>query len=482
MYSELQGAFGRQAYYRPKRFRPRDLLSPMARPALRVKGRDYQVLDFSSNGFALLLPMEESWVLGEHVEAQFVVRGREGQRLNARIARLEQGPRGVRVALGLTKGWFDLNAARELDAETYLEQALEAGPFAHNPSIPAGFRDAVAEAVHMVQFYRRALTPLEAAARAKGEAAVVELAARAYDSLAPRYQEVRERATLAAAPCMHDPRAIAAAKTYTETVLTPLLLDSPMISRAYHKPMGYPGDYQVMQYYYANAFEGSTAFAKVFHKLFVQHPLSAGVCTRKDFVVEQIDRALSLVDALAPQQDFAIMSLGCGPAQEVAGLAERRPAWNGTLHWRLIDQEFETLQVAYEGAQRALANITTRGSVECLNLSFGQLLKTPQLLERTGKQHFIYSTGLFDYLPNNTAQQLITALYACLASGGQMMIGNACGPNQYFFCPEFVLDWSLIYRTQEEMRLMAATLPQEAQVSVEREPSGAYWFLTVRKP
>jgi hypothetical protein len=454
----------------------------MARPALRVHGKDYPVFDFSSNGFSLLLPLDETWGVGEHLEAQFIVRGREGQRFFARIARIERGSRGVRVGLALSKGWFDLSAARELDAETYLQQALEAGPFAHNPSIPADFRDAVGEAVHLVQFYRRALAPLEAAARARGEEAVVELAARAYDSLEPRYREIRERATLAAASWMDDPHAVAAAKTYTETVLTPLLLESPMIARSYHKPVGYPGDYQVMLYYYANAFEGTTAFAKAFHKLFVQHPLSAGVCTRKDFVVEHIDRALAALDTQTADQDFAIMSLGCGPAQEVAALAARRPTWHGTLHWRLIDQEVETLQVAYEGAQRALANITTRGSVECLNLSFGQLLKTPQLLERTGKQQFIYSTGLFDYLATNTAQQLIAALYACLTAGGQMMIGNAYGPNRYFFCPEFVLDWSLIYRTRDDMLLMAATLPSDAEVSVELEPSGAYWFLKVRKP
>jgi extracellular factor (EF) 3-hydroxypalmitic acid methyl ester biosynthesis protein len=294
------------------------------------------------------------------------------------------------------------------------------------------------------------------------------------------YAQLRERASRAAEPCMHDPHALAAAKRYTETVLTPLLLSAPMIARAYQKPLGYPGDYQVMLYYYADAFEGDTAFAKLFHKLFVQHPLSAGVCTRKDYVIECMKGELARHTA-ASRGTFAVTSLGCGPAKDVSGFIDAQQSWEPQIHFRLIDQETETLQVAFEGAQRALAHSGSRGVVECLNLSFGQLLKSPKLLERGGPQHFIYSTGLFDYLNTPTAQQLIATLYDCLTPGGQMLIANAKGPNHYFFCPEFVLDWSLIYRTREEMEELARVLPSDAAVDIELESGGAYWFLKVRR-
>ena len=146
-----------------------------------------------------------------------------------------------------------------------------------------------------------------------------------------------------------------------------------------------------------------------------------------------------------------------------------------------VHRLLRTLQVAYEGAQRSLSRCDSNGLLECLNLSFGQLLKNPALLERGGPQHFIYSTGLFDYLPVRTAQQVIEALYACLAPGGRMLIGNAKGPNDYFFCPEFVLDWSLLYRTRDEMMELTRGLPTDARVEVELEPGGAYWFLEIQK-
>src|SRR5207249_6394679 len=83
-----------------------------------------------------------------------------------------------------------------------------------------------------------------------------------------------------------DAEALRAAKTCTETVLTPLLLNAPVIRRAYTKPLGYPGAYEVMHHYYANRPEGPSVFSQVMHKLVVEHPLSNGVRARKDFVLE----------------------------------------------------------------------------------------------------------------------------------------------------------------------------------------------------
>jgi len=479
MYADLFGAFGREAVYRPKRYRPRELLSTLARPQLRVDDRDYAVIDISSNGASLLFPHDQSVTLGAELNVSLIVHGRETQQLAARVVRSEQEARGVRVGLAVVRGFLDLAAAKSLDETMRLERALHEGPAHHN--VPTAFREVVGEAVHLVQFYRAHLEPHEAAARASGEEAVCKLAARAYEGLLPLYGELRERASRAATAFGNDPRAWQAAKSYTTTVLTPLLLDAPMISRSYHKPLGYPGDYQVMLYYYADAFEGQTAFAKVFHRLFVQHPLSAGVCTRKDYVVDCMDGALARHEAGPVTSPFMVTSLGCGPAMEVSSFVERRRTWRGQVHWRLIDQEPRTLEVAHEGAMRALAGTEGRGSVECLNLAFGQLLKTPQLLTRGGPQHFIYSTGLFDYLPVPTGQRLLGALYECLAPGGEMLIGNAKGPNDYFFCPEFVLDWSLIYRSREQMIELASALPGGAIIDVELEPGGAYWFLRIRK-
>jgi SAM-dependent methyltransferase len=460
----------------------RDLLSPLADPRLRIDGVDHVVLDISSNGASVHGGNTDIWQVGQEHDTSLLLHGEYVQRARMRVVRREQTPRGTRVGLALIGGFFDLDAARRADGLALLDYQLSASPGAGKTVIPAEFRAAVADAVHVVQYYKRCLAPHEGPARTRGDNAVRELAEKTYCGLRPAYAEIRERASAAAVACMSDEGILRASKVYAETVLTPLLLSAPMIHRSYTKPLGYPGDYQVMLYYYENAFEGDTAFAKAFHKLFVEHPLSAGVCTRRDYVVAAIVRELDGVIAGDRAPTFSVTSLGCGPGKEVPGLVEAKREWPGSLKFRLIDQEERTLQVAFDAGQRALAASSSHGTIECLNLSFGQLLKNPSLLSAGGLQDFIYSTGLFDYLSVHVARQLIQALYDCLKPGGTLLIGNARGPNRYFFCPEFVLDWSLIYRTREEMLELARTLPGEAKVDIELERSEAYWFMVIKKP
>jgi extracellular factor (EF) 3-hydroxypalmitic acid methyl ester biosynthesis protein len=268
-------------------------------------------------------------------------------------------------------------------------------------------------------------------------------------------------------------------------MLTPLLLDSPMVRRSYTKPLGYPGDYQVMLYYYENAFEGPSVFAKVFHKFFIEHPLSHGVRTRKDMVVDLMHSELERQQGLGlPEPTLRVASLGCGPAREVADFVSKRRRWPGEIRWTLIDQEDETLSVAYHTGHRELmaTNGNARGALHCLNLSFAQLLQEPALMRSIEPQDFIYSTGLFDYLRESRAQALIAGLYERLAPGGLLAIGNAVGPNQWFWSPECILDWTLLYRTEAEMRRLAAQLPAGVEVEVVKEPGEAYYFLLARKP
>ncbi len=98
--------------------------------------------------------------------------------------------------------------------------------------------------------------------------------------------------------------------------------------------MGYPGDYQVMLYYYNKSFEGDSVFAKVFHRIGIEHPMAHGVCTRKDFIVELMEQEHDRV--LAERGDgceFRVASLGCGPAREVSDYVSKttKLAGNGDL-------------------------------------------------------------------------------------------------------------------------------------------------------
>jgi extracellular factor (EF) 3-hydroxypalmitic acid methyl ester biosynthesis protein len=483
-YEELVGALGRGVFFRPERKRVRDLLSRDAEPRLVVGGEAYKLFDVSMNGLSFECPAGQGqWEAGCEVELSLQLYGDSAYRGRARVVRVKAQHASARVAVMLTSGFLDLPDMIRRDEEGRLMRELHGGADQVHRSVPEPYRQIVARAVHFVQFYRRALARHEARLKAdpgSAEERSVSLARVATEALRPRWAEVERSASEAALSFLEDSKALRAAKEYTETSLTPLLLGSPMIRRSYLKPLGYPGDYQTMLYTYGDAYEGECAFDRVFHKLTTEHPLANGIRTRKDYIVGHMHAEQQRAQQRG-DDDYRVTSLGCGPAREVSEFIRARGSWSGRATWTLIDQEEETLSVAYRDSHRALIENHARGDLNCLNLSFGQLLSDTGLLANAPAQDFVYSVGLFDYLREERAQALVATLYDRLKPGGLMAIGNAISPNLHFWTLEFLLDWTLLYRNRAQMSRLAARLPGNAEISVEAEPGQAYYFLLVRR-
>ncbi|HEX6242759.1 MAG TPA: PilZ domain-containing protein [Polyangiales bacterium] len=483
-YEELVGALGRGIFFRPERRRVRDLLSRDAEPHLVVGGEAYSLFDVSMNGLSFECPQGQSeWQAGSEVELSLQLYGDSAYRGRARVVRVKPHFSSARVAVTLTSGFLDLPDMIRRDEEGRLLRELHGGADEVHRSVPEPYRDVIARALHFVQFYRRALARQESRIKADPGSAAERtraLARVATEALRPHWAELGRTASEVALSFLEDSKALRAAKEYTETTLTPLLLGAPVHRRAYQKPLGYPGDYQVMLYSYANDYEGETAFDQVFHKLAVEHPLSNGIRTRKDYIVGHMQREHERALA-AGDEDFRVTSLGCGTAHEVCEYIRARGSWSGKAAWTLIDQEEETLSIAYRDSHRALVENHARGELSCLNLSFSQLLSDNNLLANTPPQDFVYSVGLFDYLREHSAQALVARLYERLKPGGLLAIGNAISPNVHFWALEFLLDWTLLYRTKAQMSRLAARLPRDAEISVEAESGQAYYFLLVRR-
>ncbi len=486
-YEELMGALGRAVFFRPERRRVRDLLSRDAHPQLLVNGKEYPLFDLSMNGAPFLAQNgERLWTVGDEIGIGLLLYGKQIYEGRGRVARLEPGQKtGVRVGVGLTSGFLDLPEILRQDEEGHLERELRLGPDHWRTKIPKDFLDAVSHAATFLQFYRQVLDRNEARYRTPGgggHEAIASLDQRALVALREPWNEIQRAASVAALECLGDREVLLAAKDYTETLVTPVVMVCPLHHRAYTKPLGYPGDYQVMTYYYNNALEGDSVFARVFHKFGVEHPLSNGVRTRKDFIVSLLEKELDRHSALeGPETAFRVASLGCGPAREVSTFVKQRHAWPVEVVWTLIDQEDEALSIAYHGGLREILAAGANSTLHCLNLSFIQILREPGLFPVERRQHFIFATGLFDYLRETTAQVLLRSLYDQLETGGLIAIGNALSPNDHFWSAEFMLDWTMLYRTREEMLRLGKGLPATAEVEVVTEPGNAYYFLLVRK-
>ncbi len=484
-YEALMGSLGRAMFYRPERQRVRELLSRDARPKLLIDGDQYPIFDVSMNGLSFLTPNGTSaWEIGTTIDLELLMHGEPVYHGTAHVARVEPGPRGARVGVGLMTGFLDLPEIRRRDDQKLLEEQMDMGAATQFARVPPAYREKVTEIVHFFQYYRRAFDFHERRFKAEGatDSDLMAFAQRAYEALREPYFQLHKEATSVALEFMGDREVLVAAKEFTETVLVPLTLDIPLNNRVYFKPMGYPGDYQVMLYYYNKSFEGDSVFTKVFHRIGLEHPLAHGVCSRKDFIVELMEKEHDRV--LADRGDdceFRVASLGCGPAREVSDYVAKRRSWPGTAIWTLIDQEEEALGVAYRACKREIGEWGTSAQLDLLNLSFVQMINEGVPLHDAESQDYIYCTGLFDYILETRAQELICALYDLLAPGGLMSVGNAIGPQDCLWTPEFLGDWSMIYRTRDQVVRLGDRLPAGAEVDVVTEPGNAYFFLNVRK-
>ena len=310
-----------------------------------------------------------------------------------------------------------------------------------------------------------------------GDEGGVELLRACQQDLATAWRALWCEAHLSLKPVLADRAAVGAAKRYTEAMLTPELLAGPIWRRSYEKPLGYPGDYQIMNYIYDGEALGETGFARLIHLLGID--VGAFVHQRmelmRDFLMETVS------ECSPGPGPIEITSLGCGPAREVVECLalRRRPT---PLRFTLVDHERAALADAIERCAASRAGYGAPLEIEPIHASVFELTREPRLgRDRLPPQNLIYSVGLFDYFRRERCERLAAAMYERLAPGGRLIIGNMRAGTDMVWPLEFIEDWTLHYRTEAELAALAVPLGA-ASVEVRRDRTGYNLFLIARKP
>jgi extracellular factor (EF) 3-hydroxypalmitic acid methyl ester biosynthesis protein len=158
----------------------------------------------------------------------------------------------------------------------------------------------------------------------------------------------------------------------------------------------------------------------------------------------------------------------------------------------MLDQDADALHVCHQEINRQL-KLRHRDRLpirlSCLHFSIKQFLKPRdaaelQVVEKVlSGLDLVYSSGLFDYLPDPVAAAVLRKLYASLNSGGRLYIGNLKEAADTSWIMEFVLAWHLLYRTRESMTPLANGLsPAPAKAEVGEDETGHCLFLDVVRP
>lgn len=271
-------------------------------------------------------------------------------------------------------------------------------------------------------------------------------------------------------------------QNYMRRHLHPLVLCAPFANRTYHKPLGYAGDYEMVNMIVRNRHEGESLYAKVVNTWFLRQPPAEAHRNRVDYLAKVLSE--ETLRACRMHRPIRIFNMACGPAREVQKLISESPL-SDQLRLTMLDFNEETLQYV----RSTLDDLKNRHgrlfSVEYLKKSVHQILKesgSSKAAERRNGYDVVYCAGLFDYLSNPVCHRLMNLMYEWLSPGGLLLVTNVEPSNPLRNGMEHLLDWHLIYRTAQELRHLLPTKADQDVCCVRTDSTGVNLMLEVRKP
>ncbi len=269
-------------------------------------------------------------------------------------------------------------------------------------------------------------------------------------------------------------------RAFCRRQLLPLLLCCPFMNRIYTKPLGYAGDYEMMNMIVRNAPEGDSLFARLLQVYILSQAPAVAVRNRVDYFAQKFSTETARVAAAG--RLVQVCSIGCGPAREVEEFMARDPS-SSHVRFRLLDFNDETLAHTGERLNAAKSRHGRQTVIQPVKKPAQFLLKENRGRALGGEKFdVIYCSGLYDYLSDRVVRALNTRLYEHLQPGGVLIVTNFDPYNPIRHVMEFIFDWFLIHR---DGRQLAALAPEQAvreHSAVRAEMSGCNIFLETRKP
>src|SRR5208282_2271533 len=169
---------------------------------------------------------------------------------------------------------------------------------------------------------------------------------------------------------------------YLRRQLHPLLLCAPFVYRIYQKPLGYAGDYEMVNMILRSPYEGSSVFAKLLNTFFLSQPPAEAHRNRIKYLTARIVTETKRVARL--RRPARIFNLGCGPAKEIQDFLIHGDISN-LAEFTLLDFNEETLHYTANRLNELKKKYNRRTSVSYLPRSVSQILRDSR---RVGK-HFL---------------------------------------------------------------------------------------------
>ncbi len=265
----------------------------------------------------------------------------------------------------------------------------------------------------------------------------------------------------------HDEWKLCVEKIRQSSILN-LVHQDAFTYRAFSKPRGYAGDAVMMDMIYGHE-EGWDApeMSAIGHQVYqytTTAAASAGVRARREFIAELLDNTLQA------NHSSDVLAVASGHLREASmSSSVRRSRFESFVALDADHRSLQEVQHAYGrfGVTTHLADIR--------KMLTGRL--------DIGSFDLVYSTGLYDYLNEKTAQKLTYHLFSMLRPGGKLVIANFLPSIDDIGYMEACMDWFLIYRDRFDMMGLTSMIHQElmADMRVTTEENQNIIFLEVTR-
>ena len=245
--------------------------------------------------------------------------------------------------------------------------------------------------------------------------------------------------------------------------------------RARNKPRGYAGDFQMLSWIIEDD-RSTDPLGRTLDRYFQIQAAPRAVRGRTEIVSAGLASHLSKRSTAT----LHVTSVGSGPAIDVArGLQSLGESWRERTHVTLFDIDPDAL----ESARTRLATLIPPENCHLRRENIFRLAEQQTVdVEGLPAADLLICSGLFDYLPDQTAAPMLEWLWERIGAGGRMLVGNFAPHNPSRAYMEWIGNWYLIYRTTGQLAKLARRggIPQTA-FQIQADPTGIDLFIAAEK-
>jgi extracellular factor (EF) 3-hydroxypalmitic acid methyl ester biosynthesis protein len=266
-------------------------------------------------------------------------------------------------------------------------------------------------------------------------------------------------------------------KQLAQRDLLPLMMASPFFNRVFSKPLGYAGDYEMVNMMFRKEREGKTTYGQIINDWLLNGGPPEAHRNRIYMLEKMLSKAAD--EAAAANKQVRVLNVGCGPVQELQLFFSSHPEAH-RFSFDLLDFNAETLSYAKRQIGAATTQQRDPPQVEFILKTVQELLRQAIELPEGHKTYdIIYCAGLFDYLSDRVCAKLVRLFYQWCEPGGRVIVTNVHSSNPVKGLMEHVMEWHLVLRDEADMERLG---PDLGPLKIYTDETGINVFLEIDKP